>query len=107
MKKQCFFWLRLGASIAVMFLIIRSMDVKLVLRHISQNGWMYLLLSVLIMNLDRFLMSYKWSILLKARNIPYSFAELVRGYYIGTVWGSVLPGTVGGDVVRAFRLSKQ
>jgi uncharacterized protein (TIRG00374 family) len=107
MKKKLFVWLRMVASLWVICFLIRSMDVSMVLRPISLHGWLYLGLSVVILNLDRFLMSYKWSILLKARGIRFSFPELVRGYYIGTTWGSVLPGTIGGDVIRAYRLSHQ
>lgn len=112
MKKHLFFWLRLCASLLVMILLIlsmdiRSMDVGTVLRNISRHGWFYLGLSIVILNLDRFLMSYKWSILLAARGIPFSFPELVKSYFIGTTWGSILPGTVGGDIVRTYQISKQ
>jgi hypothetical protein len=50
-------------------------------------------------------MAYKWNVLLRSKGMLFGFGELIRSYYIGTFWGVFLPSGIGGDVVRAYRLS--
>lgn len=107
MKKKFFFCLRLVISLLLVAFFAYSADIRTLFRPIAPIGWVYLGLMFLLVNLDRILMSYKWNILLTAKGIILPFVEVVRGYYIGTFWGTFLPTTVGGDVVRAYRVAGQ
>jgi hypothetical protein len=105
MKKRLFFCLRFAVSIVLIVLLLSSVDTDRFFRPITPSSWLYIGLTALVANLDRVLMSYKWDILLKAKGIVLPFTELLRSYYIGTFWGFFLPVSVGGDVVRACRIS--
>ena len=53
---------------------------------------------------DRFLMAYKWWLLLVTRDIPVSLWTAVRCYLASSLYGLVLPVTVGADAVRILAL---
>lgn len=107
MRRKLFFYARLVISLCLVVVLLTSIDVSKLGRSITHKGWFYLAIIVLVVNLDRILMSYKWNILLRAKGIVFSFFDVVKSYYVGTFWGIFLPGTVGGDVVRAYRVSGQ
>jgi uncharacterized protein (TIRG00374 family) len=54
---------------------------------------------------DRFLMAWKWGILLRALGVRLPFARLIRIYYQGTAAGVFLPSSIGGDLLRAYLVS--
>jgi glycosyltransferase 2 family protein len=62
----------------------------------------YVLLILAVNTLDRALMTYKWRLLLSTRGQHLPFFRGVRIYCAATVWGMLLPMTVGADAVRAF-----
>ena len=53
---------------------------------------------------DRFVMAYKWWLLLQARDIPVSLSTAMRCYLASSLYGLVLPVTVGADAVRILAL---
>ena len=53
--------------------------------------------------LDRFTMAYKWWLLLRARRLSVSLWIAVRSYFASSLYGLVLPVTVGADAVRIPR----
>jgi hypothetical protein len=93
--------------LALIAYFISAIDFKGTLKPVNSTGWLYLGLTGMLANVDRFLMAYKWNILLTAKGIVLGFAEVIRSYYVGTFWGTFLPSGVGGDVVRAYRVSAQ
>ncbi len=99
--------LRIGASLLLIAWLFYSIDFKKVWQPITPHGWFYLAALFVVINIDRILMSYKWSILLTAKAITIPFWDVVRSYYIGSFWGMFLPSTVGGDMVRAYRVVQQ
>jgi uncharacterized protein (TIRG00374 family) len=56
---------------------------------------------------DRFLMAWKWSFLLRGLNIQIPLSTLTRLYYQGTFSGSFLPSSLAGDVLRAHWVSRR
>jgi hypothetical protein len=66
----------------------------------------YALIAFGIITINRFIMGYKWRMLLKIKNINISLFAITKIYYIGNFLGLFLPPTVGTDVVRAYYISK-
>jgi glycosyltransferase 2 family protein len=62
----------------------------------------YVLLILAVNTLDRALMTYKWRLLLSTRGQYLPFFRGVRIYCAATIWGMLLPMTVGADAIRAF-----
>ena len=59
--------------------------------------------------LDRALMAWRWLVLLRPlephRRPP--FGAILRIFFVSTFLGTFLPGSIGGDAVRAYSLSRQ
>ena len=73
------------------------------LRRIS----LFYILPVAALNLvDRGLMTYKWSLLLKGRGHELPFLRGMMIYCASWVWGFFLPTTVGSDAIRAYCMSR-
>jgi len=107
MPRSLALYARLAVSALLVAWLIHSVDIPRPWPAIDGTGWLYVALVALLMNADRVLMAYKWSILLRAKQVGLPFAEVVRSYYIATFWGAFLPTSLGGDAVRAYRVSKQ
>lgn len=49
---------------------------------------------------------YKWWVLVRAQGIPASLAQVVSYSLVALFFGNLLPSNVGGDVVRAYDLTR-
>ncbi len=67
---------------------------------------MPLLAAVALSALDRFVMAYKWSLLLAARGVAVGLWTAVRAYFASSLVGLVLPVTVGADAMRVIALRR-
>ncbi len=54
--------------------------------------------------LDRLAMAYKWWLLLRARRLTVRLWIAVRAYFASSLYGLILPVTVGADAVRVVAL---
>jgi glycosyltransferase 2 family protein len=64
----------------------------------AQAGWLGL--ALLAYSLMLITSTWKWSLLLRAVGVVRNFWSLFRFYTIGFFFSSILPGSVGGDLVR-------
>ncbi|MDH3376353.1 MAG: flippase-like domain-containing protein [Gammaproteobacteria bacterium] len=67
----------------------------------------YVGLSLLLSIILNLLSSVKWHMLLQARGLCSKFGKLFAYYYIGKFFNLFLPTSVGGDVVRIYKLGKE
>ncbi len=70
---------------------------------LSGSRLMPLLAAVALSALDRFVMAYKWSLLLAARGVAVGLWTAVRAYFASSLVGLILPVTVGADAMRRHR----
>ena len=75
-----------------------------ILRLIMGAAPLPLLAAVGLNVLDRVTMAYKWWLLLRARRLPITLWTAVRSYFASSLYGLVLPVTVGADAVRIVAL---
>lgn len=102
------FALRLGLSIVLIVLLFTYVvDARQVLRILSGFQPAWLLLALIVVTLDRMLMAYKWTLLLKAQGHRLPLLPAVTIYCTSMVWGLVLPATVGADAIRAVMATKR
>ena len=100
------YFLRLLISLLLISFLFRFVNQKELTHLLNNLYWPYLLGYFALNFLDRLIMAYKWKILLDAKEIPCSWANLIRVYFKGTFLGNLLPTSLGGDAVRAYELSK-
>jgi uncharacterized protein (TIRG00374 family) len=49
---------------------------------------------------------FRWYLLVRALDLPFAFRNAVRLGLVGTFYNTFLPGSVGGDFVKAFFIAK-
>lgn len=103
--------MKLALRLAVSLLLITALflfvvDWREVLGVLSglTPGW--LALAGLLITLDRALMTYKWALLLGVHGYSLSLLRGMTIYCASMVWGTVLPATVGADIVRATLVTR-
>lgn len=101
-------WLRIALSIAlVVVLFTYVVDGREVLSILHRFETRYLVLAIIVVTLDRVLMTYKWILLLRAQGYRLPLLQGVMIYCTAMVWGLVLPTTVGADAIRAVMVTKR
>jgi len=73
-----------------------------------RSGWGWLLGAVGLVFIDRTLMAWRWIALLApiAHGARPPLSSVLRIFFVSTFLGTFLPGSVGGDAVRAWSLSR-
>jgi glycosyltransferase 2 family protein len=94
---------RVGIALVLVLMILHWVDFTVVLATISKTEGRYVLLVVALAVFDRYLMAYKWNLLLRARGIGFSNPEVFRIYIASGFVGTFLPTGVGADIFRAIR----
>ena len=101
MKKSFKTGLRLGISLGLLaILLFFYVDLDQAASALAKCRWQFLLLLLAALTLDRFLMSYKWRLLLVSRGLAAGHLEALKAYYLAAFVGSFLPSTLGADAVR-------
>jgi glycosyltransferase 2 family protein len=63
-------------------------------------------LVIIVLMLDRVLMTFKWLLLLRAKGIYPRFFSTLKIYCASQVWGMFLPSTIGADTIRAVSIAR-
>lgn len=98
--------LRIAVSGGLMLLLLgwlvdlRAAGQALAGAHWGPFAWLALWITA-----DRWLMSYKWRLLLTCRGLEVGSWEAFRAYYVASFAGCFLPSTVGADAMRVAAVS--
>jgi uncharacterized protein (TIRG00374 family) len=88
-----------------------SRGLAYVWREHVDNGvpvhWGYLALAFVIGFVAILSTFYRWFILVRAVGLPFRLADSMRLGFIGLFFNTFLPGSVGGDAIKAWFLSKE
>lgn len=89
-------------SVALLFVIVRSIDVASVVEVVRNMKPEYLLLALLMQLLSAVLASYRWYQIM--RRLKFSLGPLfyLKSYLKGTFFNQALPGGIGGDAYRVI-----
>jgi glycosyltransferase 2 family protein len=100
------YFFKLLVSLLLLLFILRYVNVE-ELALIGKNlSWPFLVLYFILIFFDRWIMAYKWRILLTAKGMSISWRDVTYIYFKGTFIGNLLPTSLGGDAIRAYELSK-
>ncbi|OWK36960.1 lysylphosphatidylglycerol synthase transmembrane domain-containing protein [Fimbriiglobus ruber] len=72
----------------------------------QEPQWEYLLAAAALSVVCTAIQMYRWYILVHALGLPFSARGAVRLGLVGYYYNSFLPGSVGGDLVKAFFIAK-
>jgi uncharacterized protein (TIRG00374 family) len=62
--------------------------------------------SVVLLIMGTLITVYRWRIILASQNIHLGFWQALKLTFVGYFFSTVLPGTIGGDFVKAYYLTK-
>ncbi|MCH2136090.1 MAG: flippase-like domain-containing protein [Phycisphaerales bacterium] len=77
-----------------------------ILRMLADAGGFFLVLSLLVVGCVHPLQATRWWILMRVRGLRAPWVRTLRLVYIGAFSNFLLPGTEGGDVVKAWGAAK-
>lgn len=65
------------------------------------------LLVIIVENMGVALSAKKWQMLLESRGIQLGYRESLSYYYIGSFFNTMMPSSVGGDIIKSYKLGKK
>lgn len=105
-RKRWKTFLKLAIGLAIVGLLLWFADFdELVDTALHANPW-YLVVAAALAYLDRWLMAYKWNLLLRAINIRVPLSAVLRAYMVSPLAQVVLPSTIGADIFRVYCLAR-
>lgn len=102
-RRRLWFWVRLVVALSLAVVLLRTIDFRSALGTLARTNVTLVLVVFAIAFVDRFLMAFKWNMLLRARGRGFSHIEAFRIYLAAAFVGAWLPTGVGGDMFRAVR----
>jgi len=99
-------WLRWGLVAVIFISCVIFLDVGEIFAALSRVSVLWFLGILTLMTVDRLLMAWKWSVLLKALKVDVPFNRLIGIYYQGNLASVFLPTGLGGDLLRAHLVSR-
>ena len=99
-------WTRLAITIAILLYLASEIDMAAAARAVLLIDLRYLALVLLLVACDRAVMILRWVLLLRASRVDISTRDAARIFLVSSFVGSFLPAGVGGDLARAYGLSK-
>ncbi len=106
-------WIKLIITIGLMGYVLTEAGVftatgrSALYEQVRNADLVYVGLSLLLSIILNLSSSIKWHMLLQARGLRSKFGKLFAYYYIGKFFNLFLPTSVGGDVVRIYKLGKE
>lgn len=99
-------WLRLAVTVAILAYLGSTLDMRAAAAAVLRVNPGYLALVLLLVALDRAVMILRWVLLLRSSQVDIRLGEAARIFLVSSFVGSFLPAGVGGDVARAYGLTR-
>lgn len=98
--KQYLLPLKILVAVTLFVAIFLSLDWQLALQKLTRIHWGWLLAGIASHVCALTLSAWRWQRLVNALNHQLSYGNAVHFYWIGSLFSTVLPSNIGGDVVR-------
>ncbi len=83
-------------------MIVRGLET--ILRRLE---WRWLALAAVLILASLLLGALRWEVLVRAQGLALGFPEAARLTFIGLFFNNVVPGSTGGDIVKAWMLARR
>jgi hypothetical protein len=107
-KKYAVFFLKTGLAILAIWYLFKSgrLTEESLIRLFKATNLPFFILSAVFFFLSQILCSIRLILLLKMINLPLRIVQGFKLTMIGNFFNMVIPGTVGGDIIKALYLFK-
>ena len=99
--------IKLFVSVSILTVLFRSIDGTSLGNVMVNLDWVLLLIALVFVLSIRFVMAYRWQVVLHFYRTFPKFLNLLSIVFISNSVGQLLPGGIGVDVVRSYQLSKE
>ncbi len=107
LKNKSFkFIFKLAVSIALIWFLLKSVDLSEIQNSLIDVNLMMLTLAGVLFFGHQILVAWCWQILLAAQGNRVPFMRVLQVHFIGNFIGVFMPTSIGMDVVRAYSLAK-
>lgn len=105
-KKRWFDLLKIVISVALIYLIVRNIDVRALLVTLAGAKVWWLAAALALMLAGIWIRAWRWQILLDVLGVDVAINELAQIYFIGFLFNNLLPSGLGGDAIRIMELNR-
>lgn len=98
--------LRVTVAVGAMALVFRGQNWAQLARIFIQMNLGYFILSVVVFILGQVLLATRWWLLLRVQGIPIKVGAAVKLHLLGLFYNNVMPSSMGGDILRAWYVTK-
>jgi uncharacterized protein (TIRG00374 family) len=99
--------LKIAVTLALLYLVSRVVDMSEIRRQLSALETSRIAFLLLISWIGQLFCAQRWRLFAAAVNIHGSYAKFFKLYFLGMLFNLGLPSVVGGDVVKAYVVSRQ
>jgi uncharacterized protein (TIRG00374 family) len=100
------FWVRALVSAGLLAAVATQIDFQKAWDQLAAGEWQFFVLAVFVLLAAFAVASVRWLLYLKAASVETTFQRTLRAYLIGVFTTNFLPSQVGGDVARAWIVSR-
>ena len=106
MKKTAIAVFKVAFAAAILVWMVRSGRLNLGEVAGAFSHWPALLLILLLVNIQIAVSAWRWKWLLRAQSFALPFRQAYSLTMIGALFNVVIPGAVGGDVIKAYYIAR-
>ena len=92
--------MRLGVSAALLYLVLRSIDLSAFRERVASMNPAWLALALVVYAAQQMIGVWRWDRLLRAQHIEVERKKLAESIWVSMFFNNFLPSNIGGDVVR-------
>lgn len=98
-------FLKILITVAILFVIARSIDLSTVMSVVQNMQPKYLILALAMQLISAVLASYRWFLIMQRLKFGLSPLFYLKSYLKGSFFNQALPGGIGGDAYRVLECS--
>jgi len=91
---------------ALISYVLRVANISEIRRVIGTAHWVWLAVAVVVLVGTQMLCALRWVLVSQPLQLNRSWHEFLRLYFLGAFFNTFLPTTIGGDVVKAYYLTR-
>jgi uncharacterized protein (TIRG00374 family) len=97
---------RAAVAVAASVWVLRGQDWGQLAGHIARLNPIYLIFALAVYMVGQVLVAVRWWLLLRALSIHTEVWTAIKLFFLGLFYSNVMPSSVGGDLLRAWYVTK-
>jgi uncharacterized protein (TIRG00374 family) len=107
LKWKAVFVLKTLVSVVLLTLVLTRVDLSKALAGLNDISFSFIVFALALYTGCQWLSCLRWQVILRATGYHVGLVALLRSYFAGMFLNVFLPGALGGDVYRIYRLGRQ